>query len=198
MRRMDPREQIEAEMDRARTDLRDKQEEAARAHEKARECDHEVALATAYLRGIELGLRFVAPEHRPITKPPVARPTAASPNVAPPARSGPKGRQLGAISKIWRAILDEMANFYPEGASDEQIADLGRMDYLPNLRAKDARRQMQKYQGLGFVEYAHPVLRTWRITPTAAERFGIHHPESKAATDSQSAAAPETSDAERV
>jgi hypothetical protein len=161
--------------------------------------EQEAAVAAARLEGLERAAELIrlnseqahAISRAALTPRPVKNATGLAPK--------PKGRQIGAISKVWRAILAEMTVYYPEGASDEQIAEIGVADALPKLRPRDARRQMQKYRDLGFVNYAHPLLRSgWKVTPDAASRFGIELPEPKVATDSQSAAASEISSPERT
>ena len=190
--------------------LDDEIQKAREAHERLQtdaatkrlglaQIEQEAAVAAARLEGLERAAELfrLNSEQAPTLSRTAAtlRPVRSAPGSAPK----PKGRQLGAISKVWRGVLNEMTVFYPEGATDEQIAEIGRAGDLPNLRPKDARRQMQKYRELGFVDYAHPLLRSgWKLLPDAASRFGIELPESKAATDSQSAAALEFSSAERV
>ena len=182
---------LDEKLEEVRATLRAKEAALEEARRLLAELQQQVAIATASAEAWEQAAALLRLPSDRSKLPPHVRRT--------PRGDGAKGRQLGAISKVWRAILNEMTIYHPEGATDDQIAEIGRAGELPNLRPRDARRQMQKYQRLGFVEYAHPLLRTgWQITPEAANRFGIDLPESKAAADSQSAAAPDLSSSERV
>lgn len=97
-----------------------------------------------------------------------------------------KGRQFGAISKNWRTVLAMMAELYPDGASDDNIAELARAQGLQNLRPRDARHRMRSFQTHTFVEESP---KGWRVTKVATDRFGFDsHPHNETADDSQSSA----------
>jgi hypothetical protein len=118
---------------------------------------------------------------------------------------GHKGRQPGAISKNWKSILLAMTLRHPAGATEQDIVGIAQdegIDDLKNLRPRDAARQMRKYQELGYVEKAHALLGTWRITEAACRRFNIDisatiREEAKATADSESAVASDLSSAQR-
>jgi hypothetical protein len=105
-----------------------------------------------------------------------------------------KGRQPGAISSEWRRTLMAMAARYPQGAAEEEIAELARLAGLPNVRSKDARDRMLKYETHNYVE-AGP--KGWHVTEYALKRFGgassspiaAQEPETPAATSPWEAAA---------
>lgn len=90
-----------------------------------------------------------------------------------------KGRQFGAISKNWRTVLAMMAELYPDGASDDNIAELARAQGLQNLRPRDARHRMRSFQTHTFVEESP---KGWRVTKVATDRFGFDsHPHNETA-----------------
>jgi hypothetical protein len=189
--------ELDDKLETARAALRAKQAARDEARRLLDERDREVDVAAAYVKAWEEAVALLRlPSNQP--KRPIGA-TGSPLNGSGRTASKGKGRQVGAISKIWRGVLSEMTAYYPEGAADEQIAEIGRSGELRNLRARDARRQMQKYRELGFVDYADPPLESaWKVTPNAARKFGIEIPESKAAADSPSAAARGFSSAERV
>jgi hypothetical protein len=188
---------LDIEIRRQRSEWQTKATAATEARQVAAQREHEAEVALAYLRALER-----AAELRPsVSQPPSS---SAKPHLADsPTRAqgaGRKGRKFGAISKTWRGILEEMAVLLPGGATDEQIAEIGRAGKLPNLRARDARRQMLKYKGQGFVDYANqsaPHL-GWVIAAAAAARFKIEQPsDTETAPDSQSGAVYDLSSAPR-
>jgi hypothetical protein len=129
---------LDIEIRRQRSEWQTKATVAAEARQVANQREHEAELALASLRALER-----AAELRPSASQP---PSSAiklrlADNPTPAQAAGRKGRQFGAISKTWRGILEEMAILFPDGATDEQIAEIGRAGKLPNLRARDARRR---------------------------------------------------------
>jgi hypothetical protein len=80
------------------------------------------------------------------------------------------GRQPGAISMKWRAIMKAMAAHYPQGATPDLIASFGPALGLKNLKPKDARVQAEKYTQLGYFEAAGD---RYKVTPMARDRFGL-------------------------
>lgn len=78
------------------------------------------------------------------------------------------GRQPGAISKKWRAILHHVATHFPEGGTPDDIASFGPGIGLKNLKPKDARQQAEKYVELGFLEAADG---RFKVTDLARKRF---------------------------
>ena len=80
-----------------------------------------------------------------------------------------KGRQPGAISKVWRGILVTIGQSCPDGAGDDAIADIARRSGLANIRPKDVRDRMHNYEQHGYVE---PAVDGWRVTKQALARFG--------------------------
>lgn len=127
------------------------------------EWDRRIEVLSARLDGLE---RAAELRPAPVMAVIPARPASADGGTR-------KGRVPGAISKIWQGILQEMTRACPDGASDQQIADIARANSLPNLRPRDARRQMEKYAEIGYVEYANPLTRSWRITSRAAQKYGF-------------------------
>lgn len=81
-----------------------------------------------------------------------------------------KGRQVGAISKKWRAILQRMELIRPGGALPQEISTLGHAVGLPNLRPRDARERAEKYVALGYFERVGD---RYRVTDVAKRRFGM-------------------------
>ena len=118
-------------------------EEAIRAREALKE----------KLTTLELAARL-----RPGRTTPVGRPEGAH----------SKGRQPGAISKMWRRILLVTATKFPAGTSEGQIAAIARASGLENIRPKDVRDRMTDYRAHGYVE---PVLEGWRVSEAAVRRF---------------------------
>lgn len=86
------------------------------------------------------------------------------------AGQGSKGRQLGAISRAWRKILMVSASRYKNGATEEEIAVIGREIGLANLRPKDVRDRMIRYQEYGYVTSADNG--RWIVSGEAVARFG--------------------------
>jgi hypothetical protein len=171
-------------------------ERGREARKIADEREREAEIAAAELRALQR-----ASELRPH---PIFRPGAFS-GLAP-RPSGHKGRQPGAISKNWQIILLAMALRHPAGATEQDIVAIAQdesIEALKNLRPRDAARQMHKYEEIGYVEIANQLTGSWRITETALRRFNIQAAasppqEAETATDLQSAAASESSSAERV
>jgi hypothetical protein len=188
---------LDIEIRRQRSEWQTKATAAAEARRVADQQEHEAELALTALRALER-----AAELRPSTSQPrsAAVKLGLADNLTRAQAAGRRGRQFGAISKTWRGILEEMAILYPGGATDEQIAEIGRAGQLPKLRARDARRQMQKYRGQGFVDYANQLAphMGWVIAAAGATRFRIEQPsEAETAPDSQSGAVHDISSAPR-
>lgn len=99
------------------------------------------------------------------------RPPAPSHDITKSPRQQGKGRQPGAISKPWRAVLLKIAAERPNGASDDAIAEIARDYGLENTRPKDARDRMGDYEEHGYVEVVDGL---WRVTPRAVQRFGAN------------------------
>jgi len=138
--------------------LDDAIETARRSCEEIRALLHEKEVE---LKALELAARL--------------RPTAGRRSAARPSRAGQgggngKGRQVGAISKKWRAILQRTALMYPDGALPEELSALGRQIGLSNLRPRDARQRAEKYVTLGYFEC---VGERYRVTNFAKRRFGM-------------------------
>jgi hypothetical protein len=180
---------LDIEIRRQRSEWQTKATAAAEARRVADQQEHEAELALTSLRALER-----AAELRPSASrsPSAAGKLALSDNLSRAQSGGRRGRQFGSISKTWRGILEEMTIRFPGGATDEQIAEIGRAGPLPNLRARDARRQMMKYKGQGFVDYANQLVPQmgWMIAAPGAARFNIieHPSETGTAPDSQSGA----------
>jgi hypothetical protein len=85
-----------------------------------------------------------------------------------PAVGGHKGKQPGAISLRWRSILRIMSSHFPIGASEAQIVEIAQHEGLPNIRPRDARRQMEHFQKFNYVELVNDL---WWVTALAIERF---------------------------
>jgi hypothetical protein len=103
------------------------------------------------------------------------RPSGTRRSTTRPTRDGQnsvagKGRQVGAISKKWRAIVQRMVLMHPGGALPAEIASLGRSVGLPNLRPRDARERAEKYVTLGYFERLGE---RYGVTDVAKRRFGI-------------------------
>jgi hypothetical protein len=78
------------------------------------------------------------------------------------------GRQPGAISKEWRAIL---AQLYSHDRFDESvIIDTARKHGIINLKQSNARLQMALYEGHGYVERMNG---HWKVTDVAAKKFSF-------------------------
>jgi hypothetical protein len=183
--------ELDQKLNEARAALRTKEVARDQARKMLDQCEAEVAAAAAYLRGWEEAAALLRlPMDQSKWPPHVKR----SPSTAASGRPAAKGRQVGAISTQWRAVLAGMVERHPGGATDSQIAYIGQMGEIPNLRPRDARRQMKKYQTQGFVKY-HGLFETWTVTEMAAAKFDFSLHQSKAAADSPSAAAPEISSA---
>ncbi len=132
------------------------QAEAAAARVRATECEKRAELTRLRLETLRR-----AADLRPV-RPDSYRFKAES-------AGGNRGRQPGAISKEWRAILTAMAARHPSGADDAEIAEIAREMGLPNVRPKDARDRMANYEGHHYVE---PSSKGWRVTPHALAKFG--------------------------
>lgn len=77
------------------------------------------------------------------------------------------GRQRGAISKEWRAIL---ATLYSLNSFDETMIISTAKDHDINLKHSNARLQMAAYKGHGYVEDKDG---HWNVTDFAARKFGF-------------------------
>ena len=77
------------------------------------------------------------------------------------------GRQPGAISKEWRAIL---AKLYSLNWFDESMIINIAKEHDINLKHSNARLQMAAYKGHGYVEGADG---HWNVTESAARKFGF-------------------------
>ena len=188
---------LDIEIHRQRAEWQAKATAATEARHVADQREHEAELALTALRALER-----AAELRPSASQSLSHTIkrGVADNLTRAQGVARKGRQFGAISKTWRGILEEMAILYPGGATDEQIAEIGRAGQLPKLRARDARRQMQKYKGQGFVDYADQSAphMGWVIAASGAIRFNIEQaPENETAPDSQSGAVHDISSAPR-
>jgi hypothetical protein len=86
------------------------------------------------------------------------------------AGSKAKGRQRGAISKEWRAILAKLYSLYM--FDESTIIDTAR-EHGINLKLSNARLQMAAYKGHGYVEDADG---HWKVTNLAARKFGFREP----------------------
>jgi hypothetical protein len=78
-----------------------------------------------------------------------------------------KGRQRGAISKEWRAILAKLYSL--KGFDESMIINIAK-DHDINLKHSNARLQMAVYKGHGYVE---DINGHWKVTRFAAEKFGF-------------------------
>ena len=145
-------DKLDAEIERA-------EKEYWQAEEKATEAARLRDIAEARLDALRL-----ASELRP--QPPLARSMITS---APPVpAAGGKGRQPGAISKIWRHILIQMSESYPKGVSETEITEMAKGAGLLNIRSKDVRARMSDYLVHDYVEQGPE---GWRVTQTAISRF---------------------------
>lgn len=186
---------LDIEIRRQRSEWQTKATSASEARQVADQREHEAELALTALRALERAAELRPPASQP---PSAAANLGLADNLPRAQEAGRRGRQFGAISKTWRGILEEMAILYPGGATDEQIAEIGRAGQLPKLRARDARRQMLKYKGQGFVDYAKQPHMGWVIAASGATRFKIEQPsETETAPDSQSGAVHDISSAPR-
>ncbi len=89
---------------------------------------------------------------------------------SPATQSKRGGRQLGAISQTWRAILREC---YEEGKTFSSSDLVGIADgHNLKISAKNAQAQMTKYSVLGYIGVLGPD--RWRVTDSAARRFGFY------------------------
>jgi hypothetical protein len=102
---------------------------------------------------------------------PTAKRSAARPHRDGLTGSNGKGRQVGAISKKWRDIVQRMDLLHPGGALPQEIASLGRSVGLPNLRPRDARERAEKYVTLGYFE--RMAGDHYRVTDLARRRFAV-------------------------
>lgn len=145
-------DKLDAEIERAEKEYWEAEERAAKA---ARLRD----IAEARLDALRL-----AAELRP--QAPSTRPTITS---APPVpAAGGKGRQPGAISKIWRHILIQMSESYPKGVGETEITEMAKGAGLLNIRSKDVRARMSDYLAHDYVEQGPE---GWRVTQIAISRF---------------------------
>ncbi|MGH7091410.1 MAG: hypothetical protein ACREFQ_21170, partial [Stellaceae bacterium] len=130
-----------------------------------------VAIAEAKLAGLERAAEL-RPARAMVMRVPHHAQKAPASISEPNAHKG--GRQLGAISKIWRGIMQDMAIRHPAGASDQQITTIAQAHGLSNIRPRDARRQMEKYLELDFVSRAGTgVVNEWQITEAACQKFNF-------------------------
>lgn len=138
--------------------------EAARTERKAakEQADH-------WVRRVELlDVRLDALEQAAKLRPVRGEATRAKVETA----NSNRGRQPGAISKVWRGVLTTVAARYPDGAQDPEIAEIARDAGLPNVRPKDVRERMLSYEQHSYVETA---ISGWRVTALALAKFGSDH-----------------------
>lgn len=131
----------------------------------------ELEKARAQIAELEVELRAL--QRAAALRPPRSAHGASRPQHNAPRRSGRGGRVPGAISKPWREILVRVSKAYPAGATVEDIASFGPAVGLPNLRARDARHQAEKYLAHGFVERVGD---RFKVTDSAVERFSAGAP----------------------
>jgi hypothetical protein len=101
------------------------------------------------------------------------RPSEKQPSIkSDSGKSG--GRQLGAISFKWRLVLsdayhDYSGKWFPESA----IPALAERRGIQNVRPKDAKERLVSYHSHGYVEEHSVGDGLWRVTESAAKRFGF-------------------------
>lgn len=141
--------------------LRDKRANLAAAQQRLARAQHDVEIAQAELRGAEDVLAQIGS----------ALPRrSSSPQAARPGEPASKGRQPGAISKVWRAILADLAEQYPEGFRDEDAARTAQSHGINMRRPSEARRRLEHFQTFNYVEIDGDVT---RVTQHAADHFGF-------------------------
>ena len=83
-------------------------------------------------------------------------------------RAGSKGRQPGAISKVWRNILLDLKDTFPEGFDEEDVRLVASEHGLSKLRPKDARDRMEAYSKH---QYTTEIDGRYLVTDYAARHF---------------------------
>ncbi len=156
---------LRIEIDKARAEEEKALAEKAQHQAEAERCERNAQIARTRREALEFAAQLRQ------------KPTPTSPRGG---GSANKGRQPGAISGEWRKTLLAMAAKYPTGATEDEIAELARLAGLPNVRPKDVRDRMIKYETHRYVE-AHP--NGWQVTEHAIKRFGGASPSSSAAQE---------------
>jgi hypothetical protein len=147
-------DQLDAEIERAKADYATA-EGAFSAARRVRD------LAKATLEALELAAKL-----RPVTPTRLGAILRTNGPV-----SANRGRQPGAISKQWRAILMHLAQHYPTGFTEEQVIQAAKEHGLLNIRPKDARDRMGEYRGHSYIDH-NEITGLFTVTYEAKTRFG--------------------------
>jgi hypothetical protein len=84
------------------------------------------------------------------------------------------GRQPGAISKEWRAILGDLYQYTRLGVGfDENSVIAAAKKREINLKHSDARLRMISYKEHGYIESIGGIDGHWNVTDFAAKKFGF-------------------------
>jgi hypothetical protein len=136
---------------------------------------HDLEIAEAELRGMKmLRDQIIGPKSPEITMDYVLKDTAGR-TVAIQTKAYRAGRQPGAISKEWRAILADLYNG-PFAGFDESSVMFAAHKHDINLKQSDARARMMAYKEHGYVEATDGY---WSVTDFAAKKFGFYQEANK-------------------
>jgi hypothetical protein len=158
----------------------------------------DLEIAEAELRGMKLMRdQFLIP-HKPAHVPPVVAGrfsisgSASGGKIA--STSGYRGgRQPGAISNTWKAILaDAWRTRGGKGFMEGNLVALAET-YGVNLKPSDARNRLVSYAAHNYVEENPDYPGMWRVTVHAAQKFGFDKEPLKDEAPSTSAAEPHES-----
>ena len=129
--------------------------------------ERDAELLRAELRGLELALaasgQGIGKGSFQTPRPPRA-----------PSTPGTRGRQRGAISKSWRAVLTETLRRNTagnRGITDDELTELARQHISSGTRPAEARRRYRDYAEWGFVRQE---LDGWWVESLAVDRFGLN------------------------
>ena len=92
-----------------------------------------------------------------------------------------RGRQSGAISKRWRAVLEYAILAEPEWLSPEDFVPIIKLLEGRDVTAPQVRRILEGYTNHGFVE--QNIERKFRVTDIAREKFGLKESGARVATN---------------
>lgn len=133
-------------------------------------------IAEAELRGMRIMLARL-PGHKAQHVPPMAMTRRTSPIASQQGLHAPigyrGGRQPGAISKTWKAILrDAWLTFRAAGFTESSLIKLAELHGI-RLKLSDARNRMIAYKEHGYVVETNNPQGMWLVTESAAKRFGF-------------------------